>query len=137
MVASRDLGRSECLSRLATAEIGRLIYTANCLPAARPVHLDLIDGSLYVALGRDVDRTAVRAGDVVAIETDDASPYAAATWSVTATGVILGFVEAGEDQSPSPRLAWAAAAGLPLIHLSLEQLEGYVSDPCEVPPPSR
>ena len=128
-IESRSLSRRECLAHLRGAAAGRLVFSLNCLPAARPVRLDLIDDLLLVVLGPEIEREAVRRGDVVALEIDDSSPSAAASWSVSATGRVLERFDDELAEPPSSRLSWATAAGLPLLALSIERIEGHSLDP--------
>ena len=129
LAVSRDLSRDECVERLGQVELGRLVFSANCLPTARPVHLDLVGDELRVTLSRDVDRTALKDGDVVALEIDDASSVAPATWIVTVTGKVLGTADPATSGVSKRSPGWAAAEGLPLLRLSLEQLDGYTTEP--------
>ena len=126
---SRDLSRRECLAHLRDSTAGRLVFSLNCLPAARPVRVDMIDDLLLVVLGPEIDPQAVRTGDVVALEIDDSSPSAAASWSVSATGQVLRCFDDELAEPPSSRLSWAPAAGLPLLVLSIERIEGHGLDP--------
>jgi hypothetical protein len=106
-----------------------MAFSANCLPTARPVHLDLLDGELVVALGRDVDRSTLKDGDIVAIEIDDASNLTPATWIVTVTGRILGTLDRAGDALDAGKLSWAVAEELTLLRLSIDRLEGCSTEP--------
>jgi hypothetical protein len=124
-VESRSLSRRECLERLTAAEIGRIVFSANCLPAARPVHLDLEDDHVLIAVGPEIDRQAIRFGYVVALEIDDSSPSAAASWAVSVTGVVLEVFDDPLAELPPSPLSWAPSAGLSLLSMSVDRVEGH------------
>ena len=126
VAAPRMLTRIDCLTHLEGAETGLLMYSAHCLPRGQPILLHLFGSSLHIAFSRDIDRNAIREGNVVAVEIDDASLSSPATWSVTATGVVCETT--GETDLPSD---WETA-GLCVLSLSLDQLVGYqlnISEP--------
>ena len=120
VAAPRMLTRIDCLTHLEGAETGLLMYSAHCLPRGQPILLHLFGSSLHIAFSRDIDRNAIREGNVVAVEIDDAS------LSSTATGVVCETT--GETDLPSD---WETA-GLCVLSLSLDQLVGYqlnISEP--------
>jgi len=127
-VETRALSRRECLEHLAEAEMGRLMLSVNCLPMARPVHLELRDQELLIALGPDIDPSTVRSGDVVAIEIDSVESPDSSTWSVTVTGIAEESLDRPSEDPELERLRWAAVAGLPIMQLSLEHIDGQWTD---------
>jgi Pyridoxamine 5'-phosphate oxidase len=93
-----ELTERECWSHLASASIGRVVFTQRALPAIRPVN-HLIDGRMIIIrthLGAAIaSRTAERSsgaqgkscGSVVCYEADEFDPVRHTGWSVIATGV--------------------------------------------------
>ncbi|MEU1998193.1 pyridoxamine 5'-phosphate oxidase family protein [Nocardia gamkensis] len=85
-----DLGRAEALRLLASAPLGRVVYTRNALPAIRPVN-HLVDGGLIVIRTRLTSRLAgaVRGNSpvVVTYAADDIDPIRHVGWSVSVTGL--------------------------------------------------
>ncbi|MFC5744353.1 pyridoxamine 5'-phosphate oxidase family protein [Actinomadura rugatobispora] len=83
----RALGREKCLALLATASLGRVVYTDRALPAIQPVdfvldeHGDVI---IRAAPGSELDDSL--RGAIVAFETDDIDLATATGWSVTVVG---------------------------------------------------
>ena len=122
------LSRRECLDHLAEAEVGRLMLSVNCLPVARPVHLELREQDLLAALGPDVDPSTVRNGNVVAIEVDGIASRPTSTWVVTVTGIAEEFLDRPSGDPNLERLGWAAEAGLPMMRLSLKHIDGQWTD---------
>jgi hypothetical protein len=103
-------------------------FSANCLPAASPVRLELAGERLLVALGPEIEEQTIKVGDVVGLEIDDSTPAAPASWAVSATGVVLEVFDDPHAEAPSSSLSWAPAAGLSLLSLSIEQISGHAFD---------
>ncbi|MER6524000.1 pyridoxamine 5'-phosphate oxidase family protein [Streptomyces sp. NPDC001508] len=85
--AFRDLGRQECLRLLATAQVGRIVFTRQALPAVLPVTFR-VDGDGAVLLRTSAASELVRAvaGAVVAFEADAVDADTRSGWSVVVTG---------------------------------------------------
>lgn len=85
--ALRELGRQECLRLLATAQVGRIVFTRHALPAVSPVTFR-VDGDGAVLLRTLAASDLVRAvdGAVVAFEADAVDVDARSGWSVVVTG---------------------------------------------------
>jgi hypothetical protein len=125
---SRPFGRLECLKLLAAAVGGRIAFSANCLPAASPVRLELAGERLLVALSPEIEDQTIKMGDVVGLEIDDSTPLAPASWAVSTTGVVLNVFDDPAVEPPASSLSWAPSAGLPLLSLSIEQISGQAFD---------
>jgi uncharacterized protein len=80
------LDRAESLRLLATAQVGRLIFTINALPAVRLMNFAVADG--LVVLRTAADTTVARKINdaVVAFEADDLDAATSSGWSVVVTG---------------------------------------------------
>lgn len=76
------LDRFEAMRLLRTARVGRIVYTADALPAIEPVGFFLADDSIVVHAGCGTRLAAAGRCEVVAFEADDID----AGWSVVVTG---------------------------------------------------
>ncbi|MFJ5726700.1 pyridoxamine 5'-phosphate oxidase family protein [Streptomyces paradoxus] len=94
-----ELGRQECLRRLAKVPVGRIVYTRQALPAVLPVNFGL-DGDGAVVLRTSAASELVRAidGAVVAFEADDVDPVRHSGWSVVVTGAAVVVTDPAEHQ---------------------------------------
>jgi len=80
------LGREQCLELLASASIGRVVFTDGGLPVILPVTFVLDEGAIAFRT-RTGSRLATKtSGAVVAFEVDDAEPALRAGWSVSVCG---------------------------------------------------
>ncbi|CAL9283218.1 MULTISPECIES: pyridoxamine 5'-phosphate oxidase family protein [Streptomyces] len=102
-----ELGRQECLRRLAKVPVGRIVYTRQALPAVLPVNFGL-DGEGAVVLRTSAASELVRAidGAVVAFEVDDVDAVRYSGWSVIVTGTAVVVTDPAEHE----RLARTVAA---------------------------
>ena len=81
-----ELDREECLRLLASVPVGRLVFTLAGMPAVQPVNF-VVDGERILFRTREGSKlVAIRAGTVVAFETDEIDPETGSGWSVTITG---------------------------------------------------
>ncbi|WP_086825018.1 pyridoxamine 5'-phosphate oxidase family protein [Allokutzneria sp. NRRL B-24872] len=80
------LGTEECLRLLGTAQLGRIAYTDQALPAVVPVNFVLHDGSVVFRTGHGGKLAAAVRNAVVAFEVDDVDATLRTGWSVTAVG---------------------------------------------------
>ena len=95
----QELGRQECLRRLAKVPVGRIVYTRQALPAVLPVNFGL-DGDGAVVLRTSAASELVRAidGAVVAFEADDVDPVRHSGWSVIVTGTAMVVTDPAEHK---------------------------------------
>ncbi|WP_330340209.1 pyridoxamine 5'-phosphate oxidase family protein [Streptomyces sp. NBC_00557] len=83
----RELGRHECLRLLATAPIGRIVFTRQALPAVVPVNFGLdADGAVLLRTSTASELARAVDGAVVAFEADAADVETHSGWSVVVTG---------------------------------------------------
>ncbi|MEV7061684.1 pyridoxamine 5'-phosphate oxidase family protein [Streptomyces collinus] len=94
-----ELGRQECLRRLAKVPVGRIVYTRQALPAVLPVNFGL-DGEGTVVLRASAASELVRAidGAVVAFEVDDVDAVRHSGWSVIVTGTAVVVTDPAEHE---------------------------------------
>ena len=121
-----SLGRSECLALLGAAHLGRLVLSIECLPAARPVLLTLVENRVIAAVGPGPEVEALDRGDVVALEIDGKEPGGSGTWSVRVTGTAHRPRWDAEFTSllAQSELAPLMAAETPMLELSTEVIDG-------------
>jgi nitroimidazol reductase NimA-like FMN-containing flavoprotein (pyridoxamine 5'-phosphate oxidase superfamily) len=93
-----ELTEDECWRLLASASIGRVVFTHHAMPAIRPVN-HLIDGRKIIirthlgaaiasrATEQSADSHGKTCGSVVCYEADELDPVRHTGWSVIATGL--------------------------------------------------
>ena len=124
--ALRQLTRDDCLRLLATAPIGRIIYTRQALPAVELVNFALADGDIIVRTDRGGKLAAAARGAIVAFEADVVDPEYRSGWSVTA----IGPSRAVTDAADIARLqqigldSWAPGAREHFIRITPQLLNG-------------
>lgn len=91
-----NLPAGECLRLLATAPVGRIIYTRQALPAVEPVNFAMHGGNIVIRTGAGGKLAAAIRQTVVAFEADDLDPAARSGWSVTVVGHCQEVTGAGE-----------------------------------------
>ena len=80
------LGPDECRDLLRHAEVGRIVFTHNALPAIQPVNY-VLDGEDIVFRTSRTSRLATAAtGTIVAFEIDEFDAATRTGWSVVAVG---------------------------------------------------
>ncbi|UGQ12693.1 pyridoxamine 5'-phosphate oxidase family protein [Yinghuangia sp. ASG 101] len=82
-----DLGRDEALALLATAPIGRVVFSQRALPAVRPVNFAVHGPDVVFRVRGDSRFAGALDGNVVAFEADQIDPARRAGWSVVVTGL--------------------------------------------------
>ncbi|MGW2747410.1 pyridoxamine 5'-phosphate oxidase family protein [Streptomyces sp. NPDC001450] len=113
-----DLDRDEALRLLGTVSMGRIVFTRQALPTARPVnHVldggDIVirthEGSALTSQARPADDNGV----VVAYEADAIDPDTRLGWSVVVTGYARLVTDPGELVRIRALLEpWAAEPGM-------------------------
>jgi hypothetical protein len=84
--ALRQLTSDDCLRLLATAPIGRIIYTRQAMPAVDLVNFALEAGDIIVRTDRSGKLAVATRGAIVAFEADVVDIEHRSGWSVTAIG---------------------------------------------------
>ncbi|HEY5303767.1 MAG TPA: pyridoxamine 5'-phosphate oxidase family protein [Acidimicrobiales bacterium] len=88
-----DLARDECLDRLSSAPLARILVSVRCLPTALPARIRLLNREKVVIDTSDpVVVGAARRGDVLTVQVDGLDEHDHA-WSV----VVSGFAEISAD----------------------------------------
>ncbi|WNM31224.1 pyridoxamine 5'-phosphate oxidase family protein [Streptomyces sp. Li-HN-5-11] len=123
----RELGRHECLRLLATAPIGRIVYTRQALPAVVPVNFGLdADGAVLLRTSLASELARAVDGAVVAFEADAADVDTHSGWSVVVTGraeIVTDSAEAARLGRVAPR-SWAPSPEEVFVRIEPELVTG-------------
>ncbi|MET8808379.1 pyridoxamine 5'-phosphate oxidase family protein [Streptomyces sp. NPDC004546] len=123
----RELGRHECLRLLATAPIGRIVYTRKALPAVVPVNFGLdADGAVLLRTSMASELARAVDGAVVAFEADAADVETHSGWSVVVTGraeTVTDAAEAARLERIGPR-SWAPSPEEVFVRIEPELVTG-------------
>ena len=130
------LDRTECLALLATARVGRVLFTERGLPAVRPARFLLWrDAVLLQASVGGVLYAATRGG-VVAFEADAFEPDLASGWWVSVVGLAAEVCR--PRQVSAADLGWPGGPArdqrclsIPADVVSGRRLAAYPPDGCE------
>lgn len=120
------LSREECLHLLASAAIGRIVFTDRALPAVQPVNFCLDGESIVIRTAIGSKLAAATRQAVVAFEADEFDPEMRTGWSVTT----VGHARAVRDPTELARLAalpllpWAPGSRDHYIVVGAEQISG-------------
>ncbi len=111
------LGREQCLELLATAGIGRVVFTTRGLPAVQPVRFVLADDAVNFGAPAASPLFVAAHDGVVAFEADAFAPDLGSGWWVT----VLGRARATRERAR----AWpASTADDRWIRIPLEVVSG-------------
>lgn len=80
------IDRSECLRLLATASVGRVVFTTRALPAVEPVRFVLEDDRIVFRTWNGTPIVTMPRGTVVAFQVDALENATGIAWSVTVVG---------------------------------------------------
>jgi nitroimidazol reductase NimA-like FMN-containing flavoprotein (pyridoxamine 5'-phosphate oxidase superfamily) len=80
------LSREQCLRLMATAPVGRVIYTRQAMPAVELVNFTVDTGDIVIRTAASGKLIAAISGAIVAFEADAYDPVTRSGWSVTAVG---------------------------------------------------
>lgn len=122
------LSRHECLRRLESVPVGRIVYTRQALPAVELVNFAIDDGDIVIRTETGSKLAAATQGTVVAFQADSMSPDHDAGWSVTAIGRSREVIDP-EDIGRLHKIglrAWAPAARDHFIRIKPEILTGQL-----------
>lgn len=121
------LDRAESLQILATAPVGRLIFTVNALPAVRLMNFVLADELIVMrtAAGSTVARKTD--GMIVTFEADELDIGSCSGWSVAVTGraALVPDPAAAARYRQLPLVSWAAGARDQFVTITTDLAEGH------------
>src|SRR4051794_34453152 len=123
----RELSSQECVYRLATVPVGRIVHTRQALPAALPVTFRLDrDGAVLVRTSAISELVGAIDGAVVAFEADELDAATRSGWSVLVTGAATLVTDPAEHDRllrTGPR-SWAPAPGEVFVRIAAELVTG-------------
>ncbi|WP_310719006.1 pyridoxamine 5'-phosphate oxidase family protein [Streptomyces lydicus] len=123
----RELGRAECLRLLATAPVGRVVYTRQALPAVALVNFGVgTDGAVLLRTSAASELARAVDGAVVAFEADAVDVARQAGWSVVVTGqaeIVTDRAERGRLERSAP-VSWAPSPDEVLVRVDAELVTG-------------
>jgi uncharacterized protein len=125
-VGPEVLDTEECLRLMATAPIGRVVFTDQALPAVLPVHFLLRDRTIVVRTDHSSKLSAAVRNSVVAFEVDEFDVETGTGWSVTATGharLVRDGMELAELLALGLR-PWTPGGSQQFVLISIEILNG-------------
>ncbi|WP_051711735.1 pyridoxamine 5'-phosphate oxidase family protein [Streptomyces sp. NRRL S-350] len=128
------LDERQCLRLLATASVGRVVYTVGALPAVLPTRY-LLDGDAGVLLSAAADSELIRAvsGALVAFEVGEVDEADGSGWTVT----VLGRADVSAEPPPAEAAPMVRPTGRVTVRIRPELLKGRVlpaSSPCRPGP---
>jgi uncharacterized protein len=122
-VAIRELTRIECLSLLASKNVGQLALTRRALPTVIPARYLLLEDRVLVHASTGLDPVAWVDGEIVALHVEAFDPDLRRGWSVSLTGAAHGTPaiagSGNEVQAP-----WIPCGGGDLIAISTDIVWG-------------
>lgn len=121
-----ELGRDECFALLATAAIGRIVYTEHALPAVQPVGFFLDDEEAVCWVGGHERVAATVDHNVVAFQADDIDAADHRGWSVCGVGEAYAVVDPARRADLvglAPR-SWHLGVDSPLLCVPLQRVTG-------------
>lgn len=90
------LSEGDALALMATAPVGRLVYSDRALPFVVPVNFVLDGADVIVRTGRRSRLATHASGNIVAFEVDNVDVATKSGWSVVVTGRVELVVDAAE-----------------------------------------
>ena len=120
-----ELDRAECLRLLATAPVGRIVFTHRALPAVQPVNFLLEPDGIVMRIRRGSALASVAGNTVVAFQADAIDTVHQTGWTVT----VVGRAEEIADEADRARIAgllrpWAGGERDHLVRVSVGQVTG-------------
>jgi nitroimidazol reductase NimA-like FMN-containing flavoprotein (pyridoxamine 5'-phosphate oxidase superfamily) len=106
---TQTISAEEAIRLLATAPIGRIVFTMRALPAVLPVNFVVHNGAVAIRTGAGSKLTAAVRNAVVAFQADQIDPVQHAGWSVTVIGRVIEIRDPAEKERLRPLLQpWAS-----------------------------
>jgi uncharacterized protein len=120
------LGRAESLFLLASARVGRLIFTVSAMPAVRLMNFAVVDGLIVLRTAADTTVARKVDGVVVAFEVDDLDTATSSGWSVVVTGRATRVTdpELISRYQEAPLVPWAPGVRDQFVTITTEVVEG-------------
>jgi hypothetical protein len=127
-----EIDRAGCLRLLASAQIGRVVYTEAAMPAAHPVNYLLDAEEIVFRTGDGAKLAAAACGVVVGFQADEIDVERRSGWSVLGVGEAYEILDPArladlDGRLPAP---WAPDRASHCISIPLQRLTGrWLSPP--------
>ncbi len=120
------MDRGESIRLLASAQVGRLIFTVGALPAVRVMNFATADGLIVLRTAADTTVARQVHDAIVAFEADDLDVATSSGWSVTVTGRATLVTEPGltARYQSLPLVPWAPGQRDRFVTITTELVEG-------------
>ncbi len=107
------LSRQECLTRLASTELGRIGVTVHALPVILPVHFAVVDELIQFGTTRNTRVDTATSGAVIAFQADGYDSVADTWWTVLLQGIAapVDLREAVDGTDLPTSKIWSVAPG--------------------------
>src|SRR4029078_7916676 len=111
------LNRRQCLDRLQSVRVGRLVFTEDALPAVQPVNFRLWHDDVVIVVAGGAKLAAAAHNLVVAFEADELDPDLRTGWSVTVVGHAEPITDVDETVEVAGTFAppWGEGKSAPLV----------------------
>ncbi|ASR36495.1 hypothetical protein BAY61_17455 [Prauserella marina] len=116
------LDRGQCVALLATAQVGRIVFSHRGLPAVRPVRFTVGEGAVGCLASAEDTFLASARGNVVAFEVDAVAPDLSSGWYVTVLGKVLEPRDGDLATLPSP--PWPLTGTESVLWIPMELVSG-------------
>jgi uncharacterized protein len=126
------LNRYDSLRLLASAQVGRLIFTVGALPAVRVMNFALVDQLIVLRTAANTTIARSVRDSIVAFEVDDLDVATSSGWWVTVTGraTLVTDPELIHRYQMVPLVPWASGVHDQFVVITTEKVEGQrVSGP--------
>jgi uncharacterized protein len=120
----RVLTERECRELLATAPVGRIVYTDRALPAIQPVTFTVTEDEVVIPTPAGSKLAAATHNAIVAFETDDFTPDRMAGWSVVIVGHTRVVTRSAELDRVRPLTPWPKDDPIHYIAITPELITG-------------
>lgn len=120
------LNRRQCLDRLQTVRVGRLVFTEDALPAVQPVNFRLWRDDVVIRVAGGAKLAAATHNLVVAFEADELDPDLRTGWSVTVVGHAQPITDVDElvELSGTFLQPWVDGARDHFVRIRTEKMTG-------------
>lgn len=116
----------ECMRLMATAPVGRIVFTEQALPAVQPVNFLVHEGAIVIRTNEGSKLAAAAEGAIVAFEADEIDPATHTGWNVTVVGPasVVSDPDAVAELSALPLQPWAPGVRDRFIRIEAKRVSG-------------
>lgn len=119
------LSDAECRDLLRRAQVGRVVFTVEALPAVVPVTFAVTEDAVVLRTSATTRLARAADGGVIAFEVDDVDPVTCTGWSVVVTGLAEVVTDAaGRARIESLVTPWAPGGRDVAVRLPMTKMTG-------------